>query len=152
MGRNAAAALTMAAGAWLAGHALAIAPALAETCSRGDFEAVVDQASSSLRELNQTNTPLFQARLRTLKDKRGWSHEQFMREAAPLVRDDRIAELDEKSADLLTKINQGGDGGPKKAPDCALLAELRQSLAALVATQRAKWDYMFAKIEAELAR
>ena len=57
--------------------------ALAETpCSKADFEAVVDEAAAALRSLNHQNTPQFQARLRQLRDKRGWSHEQFLLEAS----------------------------------------------------------------------
>ena len=47
-------------------------------CSKGDFEAVVDEAAASLRGLTRQNTPQFQAKLRQLKDKRTWSNDQFM--------------------------------------------------------------------------
>lgn len=125
----------------------------AQSCQRGDFEAVVDQASATLRELAQKNTPLFQAKLRGLKGKRAWSHEQFLKDGAGFVRDDRITELDEKSEALLARINQGGDGGGGgTSPDCRLLDDLRGSMRALVETQLAKWAYMFAKIDAELAK
>src|SRR5215813_13255528 len=77
-------------------------------CSRADFEAVVDEAAAALTTLNHENTPQFQARLRQLKDKRGWSHEQFLVEAAPFVRDDAIASFDQKSEDFLARITHGG--------------------------------------------
>jgi hypothetical protein len=128
--------------------------ALAQTpCSKADFEAVVDEAAAALRNLNHQNTPQFQARLRQLKDKRGWSHEQFLLEAAPFVRDEAIAAFDQKSEDFLARITQAGQAQATAAAlNCGLLVELRASLAALVETQKAKWTYMFDKISAELRK
>ena len=121
-------------------------------CSKAEFEAVVDEAAGALRALNQQNTPVFQAKLRQLKDKRGWSHDQFMSQAAPLVRDETIAALDQKSEDFLQRITSGGQVAGGKAPDCTLLAELRGTLKMLVETQKTKWAYMFEKIDQELRK
>lgn len=128
--------------------------AFAETavCTKADFEAVVNQAGAALRDLNQQNTPLFQAKLRQLKDKRNWSNDQFLKEAEPLVRDETIVGYDRKSEELVARIT--GAGQPETAPaapDCALLADLREALKMLVETQKAKWAHMFARIEKELA-
>lgn len=122
--------------------------ARAETCARADFEAVVDEASATLVALTQKNTPVFQAKLRTLRTKRAWTQEQLIQEGAPLVRDDTIAGFDKRSEELLAKINsQGGN-----TADCKVLAELRGAMAALLETQTAKWTYMFDKIDKELAK
>jgi hypothetical protein len=127
--------------------------AQAQTCSKADFEAVVDEAAASLRELTHRNTPPFQAKLRQLKDKRGWSHDQFLTEAAPLVRDETIAAFDAKAEGYLARINaMGQQSSASKEPDCALLPELRAAMSALVETQKAKWTYMFEKVERELRR
>jgi hypothetical protein len=110
-------------------------------------------AAAALRELNRANTPQFQARLRQLKDKRGWSHDQFLTEASPFVRDDTIAGFDQKSEEFLAQIMSGGQSQSASAtPDCALLLELRAAMKALVETQRTKWAYMFDKLDKELAR
>lgn len=131
----------------------AAAPAAAQACAKADFEVVVDEAASALTALHHQNTPLFQGKLRLLKDKRGWSHDQFMSEAAPLVRDETIVGFDQKSEETLARITQGGQSGASGAtPDCALLAELRRLMAALVETQKAKWAYMFDRIEQELKK
>ena len=122
-------------------------------CNKADFETVVDEAAAALRTLNHQNTPQFQARLRQLKDKRGWSHEQFLSAAAPFVRDDAIAGFDQKSEDFLARITQGGQSQATAASlNCGLLVELRGNLAALVETQKAKWSYMFDKIDGELRK
>lgn len=121
-------------------------------CSKSDFEAVVDEAGGALRALNQQNTPPFQAKLRQLKEKRGWSHDQFMQEAAPFVRDETIAGFDQKSAAFLAQITSAGQEGATTgpAPDCALLTELRATMKVLIETQKAKWSYMADKIDREL--
>ena len=127
--------------------------AQAATCAKVDFEAVVDQAAGALRELNLKNRPEFQERLRQLKDKRGWCHDQFLKEAAPFVRDEETAVFDQKSEDLLAAISSmGQEGAEQKTPDCALLTELRGRMTQLVETQTAKWTYMFGKIDTELKK
>ena len=122
-------------------------------CQRADFEAAVGEAAEALRNLNQTNKPAFQGKLRQLKVKRGWSHDQFLAEAAPIVQDARIAGYDEQAAAFLGKIERlGAEGTSAEAPDCARLADVRQSMQALVEVQNAKWAYMFERIGAELSR
>lgn len=126
--------------------------AIAQACAKGDFEAVVDEAAGALRALNQQNTPGFQGKLRQLKEKRGWSHDEFMSNAAPFVRDETIAGFDGKSEDLLARITSGGQTGASGAPDCNLLKDLRGQMDALVETQKAKWGYMFNKLDQELKK
>ena len=129
------------------------APVAAGECQRAEFEAVVDDAAAALRELNLKNKPDFQEKLRQLKDKRGWSHDQFLTEAAPFVRDDKIAVFDQQSDQLLNDISSlGQEGADAKTPDCALLHELRARMKVLVDTQTAKWTYMFEKLNAALAQ
>ncbi len=123
------------------------------TCQRADFEAVVDEAGGVLRDLNAANKPKFQDKLRQLKTKRGWSQEQFLKEAAPLVADETIQSYDRKSTELLETIASGGQAGAASAsPDCAVLEQLRASMKALVDAQTAKWGYMTTRLDAELAK
>jgi len=127
--------------------------AAAGECQRADFEAVVDDAAAALRELNLKNKPDFQEKLRQLKEKRGWTHDQFLTAAAPFVRDDKIAVFDQQSDQLLNDISSlGQEGADAKTPDCALLHELRARMQVLVDTQTAKWTYMFEKLNAALAQ
>lgn len=138
----------------LAGTAAAqTADAADQACSKADFEAVVDDAAAALRELNLKNKPAFQEKLRQLKDKRGWSHDQFLKEATPFVRDDKIAVYDRESEQLLTDISSDGqEGADAPTPDCTLLADLRARMQVLLETQTAKWTYMFQKLDAALAQ
>lgn len=122
-------------------------------CERVDFEAAVEQAAAALKELNLKNRPTFQERLRQLKSKRGWSHDEFLKNASPFVRDDEIERFDRQSDDSLRRVTAMGEAGAQTSePDCGLLEELRGHMRALVEAQSAKWAYMFRKIEAELER
>lgn len=124
-----------------------------QTCTKGQFEAVVDEAAEALRNLNQEKKPEFEDRLRQLKEKRGWSHEDFLKAAAPFVKDDAIDVFDTKSNGLLEKLSSAGDGATAtKSPDCATLLELREQMKVLIETQNAKWAYMFGKLDAELQK
>jgi hypothetical protein len=143
--------------------------ATAETCDRTEFEAVVAKASEALRHLTAEKKPAYQAKLRGLMEKRGWTYDQLVKEAGPLVADDKVTAYDQTSTDLLAKINRMGEAGradtapgsvpgsgsapgPTSTPDCAVLTDLRSTMAALVSTQTEKWTYLFAKLDAETAR
>jgi hypothetical protein len=140
----AAAVLLAAAGSPMQSHA--------QECKKVDFEQVVDDAAATLRDLNATNRPTFQDKLRALKDKKGWSTEQFLTEATTYVQDDKINEYDQTSADLLARINSmGAEGSAAATPDCTLLGEVKAAMKDLIAAQRAKWTYMFGKLDAALA-
>jgi hypothetical protein len=137
----------------LAWASLATSHAETPSCSKADFEAVVDEAAAGLRELTRENTPPFQGKLRQLKAKRGWSNDQFLKEAEPYVRDETIAAFDRKAEDFLLRITSGGQSqAAAVAPDCALLADLHAAMKSLVETQKAKWAYMFQKLDRDLAK
>ena len=124
-----------------------------QTCTKAQFEGVVDEAAEALRNLNQEKKPEFEDRLRQLKEKRGWSHEEFLKAAAPFVKDDAIDVFDTKSNALLEKLSASGDSGASaKTPDCATLLELHEQMKVLVETQNAKWVYMFGKLDGELQK
>ncbi|HML44848.1 MULTISPECIES: hypothetical protein [Hyphomicrobium] len=123
------------------------------SCAKSQFESAVDEAAEKLRELNNRNRPEFQVKLRQLKEKRGWSNDQFMKEAAPFVKDDQITVFDDKSNELLASISSmGQEGANAKEPNCAVLQELRGLMGVLIETQGSKWAYMFKKLDDELAK
>lgn len=121
-------------------------------CSREDFEAVVEEAADNLRDLNFKNRPTFQEKLRALKEKRHWSHDEFMEKAKPFVKDDKTVVYDKTTNELLSEIAMmGQQGAESDAPDCARMKDLREHMKRLVDTLSAKWAYMFQKLDAELA-
>jgi len=122
-------------------------------CTRMQFEAAVSDAAGALRDLNAQNRPSFQEKLRALKDKRGWTHDQFLREATPLVQDAKIALFDKESSEYLEKIqSMGAEGATAKEPDCTRLTDVKTHMQSLVASQQAKWTYMLQRVDQELAK
>jgi hypothetical protein len=122
-------------------------------CAKSDFEAVVNAAGAALRDLTQQNTPVFQAKLRELKEKRSWSNDEFIKQAEPLVRDETIVGFDKKSEELVARITGGGGRSEAEpAPDCTVLSGLQSDLKLLVETQQAKWTHMLGKVQQELAK
>jgi hypothetical protein len=133
------------------GVAFAEEPALA--CTREEFQSVVEETSAHLREVNSKNRPEFQTKLRQLKAKYKWTHDEFMKHAKPFVRDDKTKVFDRSTEELLSAIaSMGNEGASAAKPDCAMLLELRARMNVLVETQNAKWSYLFQKINAELAK
>lgn len=132
-----------------------VAPAAGQEagCTREAFESVVGQSAAALRDLTSKNRPLFQARLRELKEKRGWAHDQFLKQAAPIVQDEQTDAYDKQSSSLLADIERmGAEGSAAPTPDCAALTRLRDRMEALVEAQRQKWAYLISKVDRELAR
>jgi hypothetical protein len=141
--------------ALLAATLLLNGPAVAQdpACKREAFEEAVGLSAAALRDLTGLNRPVFQIRLRELKDKRGWDHNQFLREAAPIVQDARTDAYDKESANLLEEIaRMGAEGSAAATPDCEALARLKSRMEALVDAQRGKWAYLIGKVEQELGR
>ena len=129
------------------------ATAQGAACTRMQFEAAVSDAAGALRDLNAKNRPPFQQKLRALKDKRGWTHDQFLKEATPLVQDAKIAQYDKESGVFLEKIQtMGAEGASAQTPDCARLGDVETHMQSLVAIQQAKWKYMIERVDQELAR
>ena len=123
------------------------------TCTKTEFESAVDHAAEALRDLNNKNRPEFQAKLRKLKEKRAWNDDQFLKEAAPYVKDDQISVYDDKSNELLASISSmGQEGANASEPNCAMLTQLRGLMSVLIETQGSKWGYMFKKLDDELAK
>lgn len=128
-------------------------PEVPQSCVKSEFESAVDEAAAKLRDLNNTHRPAFQAKLRQLKEKRGWNDDQFMKEAAPFVKDQEISVYDDKTNELLASISTiGQEGANASEPNCKMLSDLRGLMGVLVETQGSKWSYMFQKLDGELAK
>src|ERR1700675_4712694 len=71
------------------------------SCAREDFALAVDRAGAALRQLNADNTPRLRAKLRELKEARGWPDAGFEEKAYEILQDERMAALDMQANDLL---------------------------------------------------
>jgi hypothetical protein len=117
------------------------------TCAREDFAQAVDRAGAALRQLNADNAPRLRAKLRELKEARGWPDGGFEEKAYEILQDERMAALDMQANDLLAKLDTLGTVDPGAAPDCAKLEELRAVGIELQATVKAKTAYTLAKLD-----
>jgi hypothetical protein len=125
----------------------AIASAAAAPCAREDFAHAVDRAGAALRQLNADNAPRLRAKLRELKELRGWPDAGFEEKAYEILQDERMATLDMQANDLLARLDTLGTVDPGAEPDCSKLEELRAVGIELQATVKAKATYTLAKLD-----
>lgn len=121
--------------------------ASAASCAKADFAQAVDRAGVALRQLNAEYTPRLQAKMRQLKQAKGWSDAGFEERAYAAVQDERTAALDAQANDLLAKLDTLGTFDPVGEADCAKLQELTATSLELQATVKAKATYTLAKID-----
>jgi hypothetical protein len=126
---------------------LAGAPAHAAACAREDFAQGVDRAGAILRQLNAENLPKLRAKMRQLKEARGWPDEGFEEKAYAAMQDERMAALDAQANELLARLDQLGTVPPSGEPDCARLEELKATSLELQATVKAKAAYTLSKLD-----
>jgi len=120
-------------------------------CKSEDFAAAVDKSGAALRAFNGEAMPKLQAKLKQLKDKRGWTEADYEEKALASVKDDHTAKLDAEAEDLIVKIDQLGRPPERGQPDCAQLTELEAAGIELLAVMKAKSDYMLAKLDTAIA-
>jgi hypothetical protein len=125
--------------------------ARAASCTREDLAQAVDRAGAMLRQLNAENLPKLRAKMRALKEARGWPDAGFEEKAYEVLQDERMAALDAQANDLLAKLDALGTVEPSAEPDCAKLQELTAASLELQATVKAKAAYTLAKLDQMLA-
>jgi hypothetical protein len=130
---------------------LGAGPAGAASCTKEDLALAVDRAGAALRKLNSDNLPRLRAKMRQLKDARGWPDAGFEEKAYELLQDERMAALDAQANDLLAKLDGLGTIDSSGEPDCARLQELSATSLELQATVKAKTAYTLDKIDQMLA-
>jgi hypothetical protein len=125
--------------------------AQAAACSKDDFGRAVDQAGAALRKLNADNAPRLRAKMRELKDRKGWSDADFEDKALTAVQDERIEAYNAQANDLLAKLDALGSIEPVSEADCGKIEELSAASLELQATIKAKAVYTLAKLDQMLA-
>ena len=124
--------------------------ARAEVCSSEQFAAAVDKSGAALRAFNAEALPTLRAKLKELKDKRGWDDAGFEEKGLATVRDQHSEKLDADAEDLILKIDTLGRPPADKPAECARLAELDAAGLELLAVMKAKSAYTFSKLDAAI--
>jgi hypothetical protein len=119
----------------------------ATSCTKDDFAKAVDQAGAALRALNAESAPRLKAKMRQLKEAKGWPEAGFEERAYAAVQDERVAMFDAQSNELLAKIDVLGTVPSSGAIDCAKLDELTAASIELQATIKAKSAYVLKKFD-----
>jgi hypothetical protein len=122
-------------------------PAFAASCTKEDFAGAVDQAGAALRKLNAENVPRVQAKVRQLKEAKGWPEAGYEEKAYQILQDERTAALDAQANELLGRLDQLGNVDPASEADCVKLQELTAAALELQATVKAKTAYTLAKLD-----
>lgn len=117
--------------------------ATAATCSKEDFGQAVDRAGAQLRKLNAEQIPQVQAKIRKLKESKGWQDEKTYE----TLQDERMASFDAQANDLLAKIDTLGTVDPSAELQCGRLDELTAASLELQATVKAKAAYTLSKLD-----
>src|SRR5262245_8729800 len=110
-----------------------------------DFGRAVDQAGAALRKLNADNAPRLRAKMRELKDRKGWSDADFEEKAMAAVQDERIEAYNAQANDLLAKLDALGSIEPATEADCNKIQDLGAAGLALQGTIKARAAYTLSR-------
>jgi hypothetical protein len=120
--------------------------AQAQTCSRDAFAKIVNDSGAALRRLSAESQPKLQAGFRKLKEKNGWREEDYLDKAGVLLSDEKTEAFDQKSSELLARLDRLADEAPNAPDACSRLAELEATALELQATVRAKTEHQLARL------
>ena len=130
---------------------LAVPPAAAQTCSKGDIAAIIDATAAKLRELNAAHQPALQSKLQQLGQRRGWSEGEREAKAAEFLQDDETRALDEQASQLLVEFETLGDDTGIDQKSCtARIAKLKTVSAQIIEITTAKAAHVSARIDAAM--
>ena len=116
-------------------------------CDQAAFREAVADASSSITQLHERNGKIFQENLQKLRALNKWQDAEFVAQATPFVKDATTASLDTANQELLSKVQSlEAANANTESGRCAMLAELKSSMAKVIDNTAAKWEHMLAKI------
>lgn len=132
-----------------------VAPATAHaadrSCSRADIADAVDRTGAALRRINSETFPALQAKMRQLKDLKGWSDSDYQEQAAMLLQDTRTEQLDVQANELLARIDVIGSEKVDGPVACQRLDELEAVMTELSVVMRTKASYAAGRLDAMIA-
>lgn len=116
------------------------------TCEADDFAAAIDRSGVAIRTIGARTQPEISKRMSAYGVARGLSGDNLQEKVFEQIYDSRIGELDQKTSELLFKIDRLGRPEEGAALNCADIAEIDASTAELVATIDAKSQYVLTKL------
>lgn len=133
---------------------IATAPTMAETppaCRAADFATAVDKSGATLRAFTLDAQPKLQERMRRYSEVKKLDTADYEAAALDAIGDDKLTALDEKSANMLLRIDSLGRVPDGQEPDCSKLNDIASLSRELLAVMKEKSDYMLARLDAKIA-
>lgn len=125
--------------------------AYAQSCTREDLAAAVDEAGARLRAAAAQGEPRLADRKRRLKEARGWSDAEAEERFHEAVDDDRVALLERMANEQLERVDQLGVVAPGAVVECRRIEEVRAAARELEDTMRARIDHVVARVDTLLS-
>ena len=125
-------------------------PVLGQTCTRAQLGRVIDESDEALRKANQDASPRLMAKLRQLRDRKGWPEEDYEAKAYEYLEDEKVRALDDQAKLLLARVDELSEEKVNAEPSCARIGDLQAAFSELKATVQAKSAYLIGKIDKEL--
>lgn len=116
-------------------------------CDKDALSASVKKTGHQIRSMKQVYRIALQKQLKSLKQQKGWSKEEFIVKASGFMKNDKIESYNTKNRILLSSIASLNKNTNTDSPDCAMLHSLNNHLDEVVQNTRQKWDYMFREIK-----
>lgn len=120
-------------------------------CTAQDFARAVDQSGAQIRAFTLEAQPKLQEKMRRFKDVQKLSEDDYQEAAIDAVQDDKLAEFDQTSSNLLLKVDTLGRVADGSAPDCSKLDEINATSRMLLSVMKAKSDYILLRLDAKIA-
>jgi hypothetical protein len=130
--------------------AAAAGPTAAQSCTKAEIAAVIDDTGAQLRKLTAANQPALRAKLRRLAEAKGWAEADIEAKGLAFFQDDETRALDEHASHLLMRLDTLGDEGGSEQEHCQRLADLKTTAAQLLEVSSAKAAHISAQLEAAL--
>ncbi len=118
-------------------------------CNIQALSQAVHNASIKLRHMKEKYRNNLHKQLVILKRQKGWSDQEFILKAQPLIQNKSISDFDDQNKKLVSVISSLNHSRGNKAPDCEMFARLNFSLNKIIQNTQNKWDHMLLNIKAE---
>jgi hypothetical protein len=125
-------------------------PTVAQSCTKDEIAAVIDDTGARLRKFSAANQPTLQAKLRRLAEAKGWPEKDIEAKGLAFLQDDETRALEEQASQLLLRLDTLGDESGGEQTRCQRLAELKTTAAQLLEVTAAKAAHLSARLEAAL--
>lgn len=125
-------------------------PIAAQSCTKAEIAAVIDETGAQLRKLTATHQPALQVKLRRLAETKRWEKKDIEGKGLAYLQDDETRALEEQASQLLMRLDTLGDTSGGEQGHCQRLTELKTTSEQLLEVTAAKAAHISARLDAVL--